>query len=408
MHCFSSRWHASSRIPKLQGVPWLALLLTLLASVYTSVVCAEPVGDGSDSVASSPPGTADFIQYWSAFQIFQRGENPYDSQLLHAEQVRGGGASARTVSLWNPPWTVLVMSPLLGTDLLSAAKTWVAANGCLILLMIVCLSRLEPGADKLGLFSAGLLVLAFYPVWETIWWGQTSILLAAAFIVGIWLTTRSWDLASGVLLSLLSIKPHLFLPSAILILFWVLQTRRWRLPCGLLLGLALLTVGTELFWPNSLSWWWSSFGGSPDAPGAVSILEWKTATTAGAIRSLLYTPGSPVPVWPMVVLPLSAISLVLLWLAISRPKIELLRHLPPVQCLALLAAPYGWRCDQTVLVFTLACLCAGTGVSKHRVWRLVLLAELLLFLLSLLPGASPHYFFWFPALVLLVWHDHLR
>lgn len=397
--------------PSIAVVCLSALVAALLSAGIASADEADASGPFTERTEYSShrregtmgPGKADFIQYWSAFNLLEQQQNPYDAQLLHAEQVKAGADSGATISLWNPPWTVLVMTPVLGRSLENSARLWCAVNAGFLLCCACALSKLYRNSRVLPPLLAGALVVSFYPVLESLWWGQTSVMLATSLIAAVWLMGRERYFAAGTLLAVLSCKPHLFLTMGLFFTAWLIQKRCWRLAAGVLCGVASLLLGTEFRWPGALSWWWTSLHGAPVAPGAVSLLEWKTASLAGAIRILLSQHGEVPPAWPMVAVPVAVNCGVAVWLVRHRRPLELARHLPAMQCLSLLGAPYGWRCDQAVLMLVHGAILADADAEWGRVVWAVFGAQALFLVLSIATQSPPHLFFWFPAVSLCLW-----
>jgi hypothetical protein len=60
-------------------------------------------------------GQGDFAEYWSAFQLFVENKNPY-SPSLTLETQRVFGPCVEPILLWNPPWLLVLFSPLLSFD----------------------------------------------------------------------------------------------------------------------------------------------------------------------------------------------------------------------------------------------------------------------------------------------------
>ena len=82
---------------------FVVALLSLMLSVIFNTV----------DFTLGEPGTEDFVQYWAAWQLLQEGLNPYDAGLMNAIQQTVGQKAEVTTMMWNPPWTVLLMSPIL-------------------------------------------------------------------------------------------------------------------------------------------------------------------------------------------------------------------------------------------------------------------------------------------------------
>ena len=60
-------------------------------------------------------GTGDDLEFWSAFQFFELGANPYDRETLWTLQNEMGRLE-EPILLWNPLWILTLLSPLLVLD----------------------------------------------------------------------------------------------------------------------------------------------------------------------------------------------------------------------------------------------------------------------------------------------------
>src|SRR5689334_13988397 len=87
-------------------------------------------------------GTRDFIQYWSAFQLWQSGANPFDALQVLRLQERTAFPGPIPVLMWNPPWLLTILSPILNRSFQSAAQLWVICNALLFLLIAAAASVL--------------------------------------------------------------------------------------------------------------------------------------------------------------------------------------------------------------------------------------------------------------------------
>src|SRR5215470_9383175 len=80
------------------------------------------------------PGTSDFIEYWSAGQLLREGDSPYDFKKLYQRQLQLGSRHEFPIIMWNPPWLLVWIYPLLWLPFLSAALMWVVLSGALLLI----------------------------------------------------------------------------------------------------------------------------------------------------------------------------------------------------------------------------------------------------------------------------------
>ncbi|NDC36940.1 MAG: hypothetical protein EBZ48_02685 [Proteobacteria bacterium] len=119
-------------------------------------------------VSLPPPQSTDFLQYWTAFQLVQQGQNPYDPQLMLALQKSLGLTAELPVMMWNPPWLLLLLSPVLHLELSTALAAWriisllLSIASCLLLLRSIN-SKHRSANGFFGLLTLGASL--------SLWWG---------------------------------------------------------------------------------------------------------------------------------------------------------------------------------------------------------------------------------------------
>jgi hypothetical protein len=184
-------------------------------------------------------GKRDFVEYWSTSHLLAKHVNPYDSTaLLETERGIGLPADVSVMVLPNPPIALLFVAPL---DLLPAATAlWV---WCFAL--VLCLGVSVAAVRRVHSRSSSTLDLlgySFAPVLCCLLMGQMSmfILLGLALFL-VWNNTR--PIAAGCALCLCLLKPHLLLPFAVVLLVWAVQTSKYRLLVGSVIGLTVAIAG---------------------------------------------------------------------------------------------------------------------------------------------------------------------
>jgi hypothetical protein len=349
-------------------------------------------------------GTIDFIQYWSAHQLLMSGQNPYDPALLYAVEVAQGLPDATPIMMWNPPWLVTFLAPVLSFDFLQACTLWLGVN-----LVLMALTGILVSATYLpGVRPEPLVIVAmflFEPHISTLRFGQLGILYAvsvAAFLYGV---RRNDAALMGLALVPLSVKPHLFYLAFVFLAYWVLVERRWKVVAWALGGFGVLVVATLLQYPAALAQWVRAFDTPP--------MQWAVATLVGMTRQIVFQLTREVPSWPLVVIPGLTTAGFVLWLALRRPRPDVIWRLPAILALSLFTAPYGWVFDQAQLVVIqvgLVALLMRPLMPPHV--RLPLLA-LLLVQVSMeaqnLAGFDEHlHYFWTTAALGTIWVWGLR
>jgi hypothetical protein len=353
-------------------------------------------------------GSRDFIQYWSAYQALRAGANPYDGLVLHPIERAAGQSPDATIFMWNPPWTVLLIAPVLELPFGASCLAWIGCNLALLMGIGVLLVRDVPDGGRSLFMPAILSTLLFYPAMETIALGQISLVLALAVTLFLCCAVKGNDVGAGLSLVLLTIKPHLFMIFGAWVVYWVVRERRWRVPAAAAIGLLALVLLTWALWPGALLDWWASFGQPPRGPGAESTANWVTSSLASWVRLSLHHWTGQAPLWPMAVIPLAGLAATLIYLAVVHPPIGWTEQIHPVLCLSVGLAPYGWPFDHSVLVLgqvLLVLRVIQAGISPAR--RTAVFAALGTMLVVPIalegPNSGHHLLAWYPWASLVIW-----
>jgi hypothetical protein len=360
-------------------------------------------------MAALPFGTNDFIEYWSAYQLYRSGQNPYDPALLLPIQQSLGWTEAAPLMMWNPPWTLALLSPILQFDFLIASRIWIFCNLALLLLAgLLTWQAFRPGSVRaVPLLAATLL---FYPAWNTIALGQTSLLLTFALAASFFALIRDRDLIAGMLLSLLTVKPHLCYLLVLVLTWFILKNRRFGVVFGFLLALSALLIITTLQAPGTLKAWLGATGlVSNSSVPAISVHSWITATLPGILPKLLESYQLPVDkrlITAFVPMIVSVITLV--FLIRYKRSLDWSVLLAPLLSLTLFTAPFGWVFDHVLLVIVQVLLIARAWqpavqtATRFEIALWLFAAEGALLGMRYAGFRYHHHFFWLGFLFLLI------
>ncbi len=185
----------------------------------------------------------DFIQYWALEQQLAHGANPYDAAaLFRIERSAGMSFPGALISL-SPPVAFAYALPL----------GWVSARTALILWMLLLLACLAVSVWILWLLHGRpesrwhVIALGFPPALWCLISGQLGIFFlldVVLFLYFLW--RRPW--LAGAALVMCALKPHLFLPLAVVLLLWSAVRRDFRVLGGFGGALAVscaLTLGLD-------------------------------------------------------------------------------------------------------------------------------------------------------------------
>lgn len=122
----------------------------------------------------------------------------------------------------------------------------------------------------------------------------------------------------------------------------------------------------------------------------------------------------PEPRWPVIFVPLATAVYFIFRFSICGRKIDWTKDLPPLICVSLLTAPYGYIFDQSLLMITqitIIVLILETPISVMNRIEIIFCLSLLnigVVLLSNIDGFNKLFLFLFPALLLLIWMRAVR
>jgi hypothetical protein len=193
-------------------------------------------------VAGFPSARRDFLIQMTAGRVAELdgSEHIYDreSQLRRQVEIRQQAPDEEVLLPFNhPPMLVPFLRPLSRLEFDRAYWIWTACTALLLIIAAIVMTSTfsDNGASSLQLTAVRMAALTFFPIAVVVAQGQdTSVLLigVAAWIV---LFGSRQDFASGVLLSLATIRPHLAIGLAVPFLF-----ARRRVFTGFLVGVAIL------------------------------------------------------------------------------------------------------------------------------------------------------------------------
>jgi len=182
---------------------FLSLILVTIYQLFILIflVTTHPIG-------LSGKGFSDSLEYWSALRIWIDGGNPYDPQLMLGLQnsVR---PTEQALMMWNPPWLLIIMAPILQFDFQTSAIIFRALNILMFLVSVLLLSKAFSFENSLTekLMCASL---TFFPFWETLGAGQVSVFLLLGISMFMYAPKAKYPYLLETLgFILLTIKPHI-------------------------------------------------------------------------------------------------------------------------------------------------------------------------------------------------------
>ncbi len=283
-------------------------------------------------------GTTDFIQYWSAASLLMDGKDPYDPMLLQAVQQHLGRTHSEPLRMWNPPWLLVILLPVLSFDFGLSTVLWLTLNLAIILLSGSFIWRFFGGSAGAGMLVSWITSVSFFPFLLCWGVGQTSCLV----LLGVVLFLQSdrignpWLGAAGMVL--ISCKPQNAYLFCLVLAVWVLLEKNWKLPAASAALLGATAGILTLLRPT----WVADYLRALEQPP----LYWATPTVGGILREYFSIQSSAVQYLP----PLLIGGATLLLIS-RRPKIVWRSSISLILLASSLSSPFGWSYDQVLLLF---------------------------------------------------------
>jgi hypothetical protein len=323
---------------KIRESPAYPYVSSFILVVLISVLIVEVSGLRPDKKWGTF-GTYDYIEYWASGQLLIRGENPYDLEELFEVEVQQDWPCPEPLVMWNPPWLLVWISPILFLDFPSSAFVWVAINITLLLVASSLLwSAYNPGPLGWKVVIAWIAGASFGPAMGSLVLGQCGELLLIGLSGFLFFVQRGNPLVAGAFLALSSIKPHLVYLLWVVVAWWIVRERKWTLVIGGLL--VMLPSFGLLFWMRP-QWMYDYY-----AAWRVPPAQWATPTFGGLLRWILGIEH----IAPQYLLPVVAIVVVIICLMRSNRTVDWRLHTGPILLVSVATAAYGWIHDQTVLL----------------------------------------------------------
>jgi hypothetical protein len=360
----------------------------------------------ADYLGRKQYGMLDFKEYWSAFQILQTGNNPYDPHVMLMYQKTAFDTEI-PLMMWNPPWILVLLAPVLALDFQSAARAWFVIQVLffavsLILVLSVNKENLpsrHAGGDRFLLYVC-IPGLIFSPVFNSLFYGQIGCLLLLGVSLVYYGVFRSSPVSFGAGVLLLSVKPHLFILLGVALLWWILRKGKYSFVYVSALFVVTFMFITFALSPRLLGWWVDSIL-IQDHEIVPGIFQWIGSNFGGALRHYVH----PDFVYVNFLMPLFA-SIIFLILALKGylKNIDWRTAFPCLLILSVYLAPFGWFFDQSVLLI----VHVSVILNAYRLnSRMILVACLLLQILShLYLQLYMEYLvemFWYAPLLFILW-----
>lgn len=214
------------------------------------------------------PFPYDFVHLWASARVAYLGGNPYDPEQIAPLMAQAGWPPEESISgFMHPFWSLATLTPFSLLPFSIAAILWELA---IIILVVASLLLLRNEAVRriCGQLPSGpniLLVTALFPpLLSTLAFGQSSAVLLVGCAGWLSFFCRGRFLTAGVLLSLTTLKPQLFVPLYMWVFLSQIRNHEWRTVTGFGIGLFVQISMSLLIAPESANQWLIAMRSIPD------------------------------------------------------------------------------------------------------------------------------------------------
>jgi hypothetical protein len=362
--------------------------------VLIALVCALPVLFTALFLSVMPfnrtiVAKRDYIVYWATGrQLVQHG-NPYDADSIARIERDAGFQGGSSYFMRNAPWALPLAWPLGYVSPMAAALPWSLLIMGLLVVSVRMVSRLVGVGAHLDWLG-----YCFPPAMFCVILGQTSIFLLFGLVLFLrYYKTRPF--AAGAALWFCTLKPHLFLPFALVLLIWIVVSRSYRILLGGVAAMAAGSLLTACIDPAA----WSQYA---HYMRTSSITREFTANFGDLLRDRINPAAEWIAFAPCI---LGCIwALVYFWP--RRQAWDWIENGSLLVLVSVFVAPFGWIFDQTLAVpailFVLSRTQSRTVLSLLALIYLAIEIEIV----SPFPLASAAYLWTAPAW--LAWYVFAR
>ena len=367
--------------PRIDFVEFSIATVAGLALAFTTMfLCVVPF---AGKIAAS----RDFVCFWATGQQLLHHANPYDAAAMkQIEQSAGLAKGYGVLFMRNPPYALPIVLALGLVGLRIGAFIWSLAIFACLLASVLILWRMH-GKPKNHLHWIGL---SFGPALLCAIMGQTTGFALLGYVLFLSLH-RTRPFLAGMALWLCTLKPHLFIPFAAVLLVWIVFSRSFKILLGTIFALAASCAIVYLLNPNA----WTQYAQMMRSAGLQS--EYVPCLVV-ALRLWLW----PAAAWLQYLAPLLGSVWALAYFWPRRNAWDWEKYGNLLVLVSLLAAPYSWVYDGGLAI---PALMQGIYRTRSRPLLLILTAASLAILVELVSGipiisplflwTAPFWFAWY-------------
>jgi hypothetical protein len=312
----------------------------------------------------APLPLKDFVEYWSAGDVFLGGGNPYDPEALNSSLTKAlGEERTSTTMMWNPPWTLPLTAPFALLPLRLAHLLWVAVQLTLVLVSANLLWRAYGGGNEPGAWFRAT-VLLFPPTVFLLVYGQIGALCLFGVAGFLFFMDRDRPIFAGLCVALTAIKPHLLFAFGLYLVLEALVSRRDRI--AMLSGALAVAAIAGAAWqinPHVYADYFAALTAPPGTSGFVSVQDWRLPLGSYWLRMSV----APEQFWVQFLPAAIVIAATFVFWRRAPGRRDWLRVAPALVLASLLAAPYGgWLFDLVLLLVPIVHVVLGLSAEAGR------------------------------------------
>lgn len=293
-------------------------------------------------------GRRDFIEYWASGQQLAHHANPYDGgAILPMELSAGFPSRTPALVMGNAPPALLLVLPLgfLGPG--AGGLLWALLLLACLLVSVRIVWRMF-GAPKNPLYLLGY---TFGPAFACLAAGQVALFILLGLALFLYFN-RFRPFLAGASLWLCALKPQLFLPFGVVLLVWVVVSKRYKVLLGAASALIFSTAIAYLLdpaaWTQYLQMMRVSRYDKIPIPCLSIVLR---RTISPGSMWLQYLPAALGCIWALD------------YFRRHRTDWDWAQHGSLLMLVSVLVAPYTWFTDQAIL---LPALLQAVFVTRSR------------------------------------------
>jgi hypothetical protein len=211
----------------------------------------------------------------------------------------------------------------------------------IVYFLVIVLGERKPSVIEFALLAIG--VFAFRGTLVTLLNGQFTVILMLALTLFLVFVKRDKPFWAGVALTFIILKPNPFIIFAPMVALWLILRRKWQIIAGGVTAVLIMLVVTWAILPGWLLQW-------------QNVREKTGSSPRSFIMPTFWGVGTEISLdWaPLVgLLLVIALTLALGWYLYTRPKINEMHLISLAIIGSLLATPYAWAYEHTLMLIPL-------------------------------------------------------